>query len=308
MIKTITCLLLVCCISAAAFSQDISPEHSGYPPVTIPRTEVRSLHSEINGTKYHLYVAFPYSYSSNLEKDYPVIYFTDANDGMGLYTQIQRNLRYQRNVPEMIIVGIAFETDHLFEFLSMRNSDLTPTRMPDLEKIRSEQFGYEVQTGNADLFIQVIRDEIKPLINSNYRTSGDDAYAGISLGGLFGMYVLFNATALFDRYLIGSPSLWWGKTEDPNDPDMWLDGPMFSAEEKYAATHEDLHAKVFVSVGSLESSKILPGTRKMVSLLTSRKYPNLDLVFKEFEGETHVSVIPGSISRGLRVLYEGFEE
>ena len=37
--------------------------------------------------------------------------------------------------------------------------------------------------------------------------------------------------------------------------------------------------------------------------LAGREYPSLRLTHHVFEGETHLSVIPGTISRGLRDVF-----
>src|SRR5262249_16284860 len=65
-------------------------------------------------------------------------------------------------------------------------------------------------------------------------------YFGHSFGGLFGTDVLLSEPDTFARYVIGSPSLWWQR------------GIMFEREQSYAATHDDLVARVFMSVGADE--------------------------------------------------------
>ena len=61
----------------------------------------------------------------------------------------------------------------------------------------------------ADKFAQFIDTELKPFINSKYRATDDSTLVGYSFGGLFALHVLFNRNAVFDRYLIGSPSMDW---------------------------------------------------------------------------------------------------
>ena len=42
---------------------------------------------------------------------------------------------------------------------------------------------------------------------------------------------------------------------------------------------------------------------RMASVLEDRTYPGLNLTVHEFSGETHLSVIPATLSRGLREVF-----
>ena len=61
-----------------------------------------------------------------------------------------------------------------------------------------------------------------------------------SLGGLFGLYTLFNQPDTFNRYIVGSPSIWWG------------DRAIMKDAEEFVASEKAPDAKVFMSVGALE--------------------------------------------------------
>ena len=69
-------------------------------------------------------------------------------------------------------------------------------------------------------------------------------------------------------------------------------------------------ARLFVSVGALEESSerlkpfaMVSNLARMIELLSSRRYPSLRLDSVVFSDETHVSVIPATISRGLRRVF-----
>ena len=47
-------------------------------------------------------------------------------------------------------------------------------------------------------------------------------------------------------------------------------------------------------------------TSRNSSGLEARKYCELQVTTAYFEDETHISVIPATIGRGLRAVYEGF--
>jgi hypothetical protein len=50
---------------------------------------------------------------------------------------------------------------------------------------------------------------------------------------------------------------------------------------------------------------VVTGVEQMVVTLKGRNYTGLDLTFDKFDGETHVSVFGGAISRGLRAVSQG---
>ena len=161
----------------------------------------------------------------------------------------------------------------------------------------------EVLSGGAAAFLRFLREEVRPFVESRYRVAqGGSGLFGDSLGGLFALYALFHAPNSFDRYIVGSPSIWWDEKITVH------------FEEEYAAGHTDLPAEVFMSVGLLEEDPEVPesataamvtNVREMAERLNSRGYPGLRLTTHFFEGETHLSVLPLNLSWGLRTLYPG---
>jgi predicted alpha/beta superfamily hydrolase len=145
--------------------------------------------------------------------------------------------------------------------------------------------------GGADAFLDFIESEVKPFINEHYRTETDDeTLAGYSLGGVFGFHVLFNHTDTFDKYIIGSPSIWWD------------DEVCFDFEAKYAKNNKDLAKRVFISVGSLEPGGAT-NHEEMLRRLKSREYANLKVEHFVFPGETHVSGLGTAFNRGLKFVF-----
>jgi predicted alpha/beta superfamily hydrolase len=209
-------------------------------------------------------------------------------------TQAIGSLRLNQELPEMIVVGIGYPTESMLDITGWRRRDLTPTRDPDQEALWRERIPgiTEFQSGGAPAFLQFIRDELKPFIASNYRVDENDcALLGDSLGGLFTLYVLFHHPDTFQRYLAGSPFFHYD------------DRVIFRFEEEFAVAHEDLPVKLFLAAGGLEGDARLSALSEMETLLRSRQYPGLSLETVVFEGENHFSVIPATISRGLRILY-----
>jgi hypothetical protein len=273
-------------------------------------TEVHRLGSEHVGDEFKIFVG----HCGDVADVPPpaVVYVTDANGMFASAVDIVRFMQLSAHLPPLLVVGIGYQMGILDETIVVRTRDFTPTIDPAFAEIFPEQ----VAMGGADRFLAFIRDELQPWVRSRYRVDVDDAtYFGHSQGGLFGTYVLLTEPTTFQRYGIGSPSLWW-------DHDM-----MFGYEAAYADTHDDLPAKVFFAVGEFEDHPgrqrevsrmpeeeravaglryidMLADTDRIVATLRSRQYPNLEVASVVLPDEFHVTVPLVSLSRSLRHLFD----
>lgn len=250
-----------------------------HPQVTIPDTEVRTFSSSYVDQEYTILVALPPGYA-NSDKTYPTLYTMDGDLIFGAITQIARLLSIGQELPELIIIGIGYPV-YWTETQPYRVRDYVPAGWLE-----------DPHSGEAKNFVQFVRKELIPWVESEYRVDPEDrCYVGDSLGGLLGLYVLLSQPDTFSRYLIGSP---WMLQDDPQ---------ALRCERDYAAHHSDLPARVFMAAGSLEPDSLVPNVRKMAKALQNRGYDSLQLTTRIFEGQTHVSVIP-YILTGLNEVYE----
>ena len=263
------------------------------PPVSLLDTRVHVLKSTaVEGMEYNIYMNSLPGNGSATDR-YPVLYCLDAWSGFGILTEAYRMLRFFGEVPPLLLVGISWE-GNAADFLYNRSRDYLPSHIPPEElAARFGQGKAQVTpaSGGAGCFLRFIRDELFPFVELEYPV--DPANRGIfgySYGGTFTGWVLFNAPELFQRYLLGSPSLDW---------DDYL---VLKDEQAYAATHSALSARVFASVGSEENTD---SWTRLKDRLESRNYEGLQFTATMFKGETHASCMPAAYSRALRVLYGG---
>ena len=251
-----------------------------HPQVTIPNTEMRRLASSLTGYEYNIYVALPAGYGDT-DRTYPTIYGMDPHLTFGMSTEITRLLAFGEQLLQLIYIGIGFS-----------GSD------KDMESYQVRDYVLKGQADNPELggaenFLRFIREDLIPFIASEYRVDPDDrCFLGYSLAGLFGLYALLHHPDTFLRYIISSPWM---------DP---VDLQIFSFETEYATSHSDLPAQVFIGTGSLEPEFVVNNILKLEKAFENRNYPNLRLQTHIFEGETHLSVVPYNLSRGLKVVYE----
>ena len=101
---------------------------------------------------------------------------------------------------------------------------------------------------------------------------------------------------MFSSYILGSPSFWYDKHY------------IFGLEAKYAASHRDLPAKVYMYVGDYETkpfnrvNDLVADNREFEKRLIKRKYPSLILKSEILNDEDHVSVAPRGFTHGLKYL------
>jgi uncharacterized protein len=268
-------------IAFAQKSNYIGDSLQTYPQVEIPGSEVREFKSDITGEKYFIQVALPRSYRDSQES-YPVLYIMDADGAFGTFTEITRLLAVGKEVPEILIVGIAYGGT-FSEYLYNRQRDYTPTVM---EKYAG--------SGGGGKFLRFIDEELIPFVETKYRVKKSDrAICGFSYGGLFALYVLFNKPKLFNRYLAGSPSFYW-------DNEI-----LFKYEQKYFEKSSNLPVKLFMSAGSLENEdSFIKPLNHFTQILNSRGYSGLELRSIILEEETHYSSCGNAFTKGIRWLFK----
>ncbi len=255
------------------------------------------LKSGINRADYHLSVSLPKHYAPAEATRYPVLFILDGGLGFPVAHAARTGFDMFGDIEDLIIVAIEYEWEKsLSPWFVNRSRDYTPSKDAVFESNPgyAKLFGFpegSLVTGGGPIFLDVIRKEIIPFVDKNYKTTKDRGISGHSFGGLFVGYCLLTVPDLFQRYGINSPSFWWNKKE------------MFGLEKEFSKRTQSLPVKVFMSVGSLEGNAMTPVMTAFADSLKSRNYQGLSLTTHIFEGETHMSVVPAMISRTLRVLY-----
>jgi hypothetical protein len=256
------------------------------PPVTINRTEVHKITSTRNGNLYPIYVALPGSYNYT-NQTYPLVVMLDAYSSFGTMTQMVRLLAYNKELPELIVVGISSEGGSK-EFNYNRMRDYTPTEL----KSDKEKLIFPI-SGGGEKFLMFIKEELIPFVESNYRIKKDDrTIVGHSLGGLFVFYALFKEPALFNKYVAVSPAL------------MLDDEYMLKREKIFAERNSKLNASIYTTVGSLEDSTFIKPWNKLITSIKEHNYEGLKLNSEISPNQTHYTIIPNIATHGLKSVFE----
>ena len=114
-----------------------------------------------------------------------------------------------------------------------------------------------------------------------------------AFGGLFALNALFSQPNFFDRYVCGSPALWWD------------DGAFFDLENDYARQHRELSKVLFVSMGELEqpaafaACEMVSNFKRLTRKLSERQYASLNWHSVLLAEENHSTGVAASFLKGL---------
>ncbi len=277
--------------------------------VSLPNTEVHSLHSDIIGDDFEIWIAHPQAGFAPLPPSPPaVLYVLDANLCFGTAVEMTRIMhKLYGELPPLLIVGIAYPTDNGFLQGALRTRDFTPSADPGLAAMAAslpkpaQTFQVEPPMDGGDRFLQFLQSEAKPFVSSRFEVAAENSTIfGSSLGGLFVTYALLNAPESFDNFIAVSPSLWW-------DNEMMFCLEAAQAEKGRSNSQGGHQPKVFLAVGELEETPEIPMLARFKTVTNVRRmadqlgcWENLSVQSAVISDETHTSVIPAALTRGLR--------
>ena len=277
-IVTVFCIVMAV-LSYPPIAHVTGAEAVGYPPVALPGTQVRGIRASSIDQEYKLHIYLPAAYADSA-RVFPVIYLTDSDAYFGLVRSMAANLRYGNMIPDVVVVGIAYEED-VQSYLRKRERDLLPAADPN-----------HPGSGGAGKFLSFLEEELIPFIESEYRVDpGDRTIMGMSGGATFALYALCDSPEIFGRYIIISPYLVYGQ-------EVVLD-----LEDAYAARHDSLPVHVYSAMGSLEPAFAIDPWRQLVGRMQGRDYEGLELRCETLEGLSHMDIVFSAYARGMKEVF-----
>jgi len=283
MIKIINVSVLLFFCSISAFGQQ--PEHTktedSRPFVLGVIDEIRSV---VLSEKRILNIYLPDGYSHTDTTRYPVVYLLDGSadeDFIHIAGLFQfNNFSWIDRVPKSIIVGIAnIDRKRDFTFKSGVADD--QKRLPT--------------SGHSDKFIAFLEKELQVYIQGKYKANDSRTIIGQSLGGLLATEILLKKPALFNKYIIISPSLWWDN------------GSLLNYKTETVVQKPARRTGVYIGVGKegLSPSAVPHVMEVDANLLAEKlgKVKNLTVHFDYLPGENHATVTHQAVFNALRMLY-----
>lgn len=171
----------------------------------------KSFHSNILSNDRDVIVYLPPGYESSKNKRYSVFYMHDGQnlfDGATSFIPGQEwrvdetaeRLIAAGKIEPLIVVGVYNTKDRIDEY--------TPAADAKYK-----------QGGKADLYGRMLVEELKPFIDSHYRTKKGSKHTGLggsSLGGLASLYLTLKYPKVFGQSAVVSPSVWFANKQIVN--------------------------------------------------------------------------------------------
>ena len=229
---------------------------------------IHGFESAILGNARGIAVYLPPGYDERDDQRYPVLYM---HDGQNLFESQRAFIPGQHwrlceaadqaigsgGAEPMIIVGIDNGG-------SARVDEYTPTRDPDKEA-----------GGHAADHARMLIEEIKPLIDSRYRTragAANTAIGGSSLGGLDALFLVLRHPNVFGAAAVMSPSVWWhGRV-------ILKDVEAFTAEPR---------PRIWLDIGGREGGEAVHDAHALRDLLRRRGWNDTNFYFREDRRAEH---------------------
>lgn len=231
-----------------------------------------------------LVVYLPPDYEES-DRRYPVLYLHDGQNLFDPETAYVRGMDWKVDetadalirsgeIQPLIVVGIFNTGVHRIE-------EYTPTR------------DRKLGGGHAELYGQMLVEELKPFIDQRYRTLGDPHNTGLggsSLGGLATLYLGFTYPDVFGKLAVLSPSVWWDnkailkiiqKTQPKPRLNIWLS--MGTEESKTGVRDANLLDQALIGKGWKEGEdlhyEVIPGAKHEEAAWAERVEPVLRFLF-----------------------------
>lgn len=230
--------------------------------------------------KFHLFVRLPESYAERADASFPTVYLLDGGITFPLLSGYYRYLSLASDVPDAILVGIAYGAVSVEEG-NMRGSDFTA---PSAER---EHYG------GASRFQAVLREEILPLIERTYRADpAQRVIFGQSLGGQFVLHAAQTEPGLFHGYIASNPAL------HRNLP-FFLE-PI----ERPSGQAGVSQSRLYVSSAENDDARFRQPALKWIEHWTAQDTKPWSLRTETLAGHNHFSAAPAAFRQGMLWIFE----
>jgi predicted alpha/beta superfamily hydrolase len=273
-IKAVSCLLSLLCLVYKPTSAQVIDS------TELPGAKRLTMVSKVLNEKRTIRIYTPADMDSF--SAYPVLYVLDGEAQSVLAAgQVKYLSESYKIIPNLIVVGID-NTD--------RMRDLTPTHTdigPDGKLDTSANSPFK-KTGGGERFLQFIKTELMPFIETRYHTAPYKILAGHSLGALMAVHCLVSYPDYFNAYIAISPSLQW----DSN--------ALLKQMARTPLTNEK-HLLFFSDAN--EDTAFHQNQLTLDSLLKSKAATTLQFKRNYYPEESHISEPVKAFYDGIRFVY-----
>ena len=244
------------------------------PSYSFANTSVQTLKARQGELSHELIITLPDSYSKEPNKRYPVLYYLDAYWDFPLVYATYGNLRYDKAIPEVILVGLSIAGDgfgaYRTRYFSIFSDSQKNTHRPGQPAISAFNPRHYPQYRRAI---------------SHPRATDWARACGAKYGGLFTLYGLLQKSTPFSRFIAVNPAVAGSEAQ--------------LAQLEAARAEKSLSARLFISHGSREYGPFAEPIISYQQRLIARQYPGLALSTQELSGMGHTGGKGEAYAKGL---------
>jgi len=247
---------------------------------TVSSQDIRGSISTLTIADYQCSLYLPKQYNSSNISYFPVVYLLGESNILPIMQIVEKQF-----CPPFILLGIE---------AADWEKDFSPWNAEPLVK-KSKPF-----TGGAPQFLLHLKQEIKPYIDSHFRTlpqPENTALAGYSLAGLTTLFALYT-TNFAHNFASMSGSLWFYQ---------WTD---FCSKQSSASSNK---FRIYLSLGNTEKnsrhplmSQVDDCTQTTIARLKKQFPQSTDTIFFEYNNGGHFSEISSRIAKALVWLQKNY--
>lgn len=241
-------------------------------------SKTHKIDSKVFDAEREIRVFVPFSYTENPSQSYPIIYLFDGQfDALfDMTSGISDYMAQVGELNEFIIVGV--KTEH-------RPSEFTPMYINEKTK---EDWG-ENKVGEAAVLENYLKNEVFPLVETQYRVQPFRLGIGHSLGGTFVLNTLLSQPNFFQAIIAISPNLSYDYEQ------------LVTKFDDYFKTHDSVKKMIYISVGTIGGmeNNFRRSAEKLDRIIKYYNPKEIKYSFEILEDENHSTTPIYTISKGL---------
>ena len=199
------------------------------------------------------------------------------------------------------VVGVWRDSSDTLDYFSGRFRDFTPHEWVLPGPFAADNAMVRHGTGGASAFLDLLVDRVLPAVRERVEV-GEVSIGGWSLSGLFAAWAWRERPDVFRHLIAMSPSLWWahGRMLDEGVPARPGARAFISAGEREEGDVALVWPQVFADAEQRELAGMVRNAEAFGRMCAAAGVDTQTVVFPD---EHHVTLVPASLSRGLRHLY-----
>ena len=221
-----------------------------------------------------IFVRTPPNYDPENET-YPVVYVLDGEWNFE-FVAAYLDFGFDNEIyPEMIVTGVRNVN---------RNRDYVP---------RADQ--YFSDTGEADRFLEFVKEEWIDEISDRYPVSNDRVLIGHSFGGVFTLHALFREPDLFDAHIALGSSAWIA------------DRILFDEASEFFAANPENTSFVYMAVGEGDGGPTVPSSVDLAARFEEEAPETLEWTFEITPKTDHFKNVPSGMHNAFMLYFPAWE-